>query len=139
MIRRHTKKQVRFYVFTAFNHLNPSHYDEEFYRRDLTELFERIRILASYGCLPYIMRYKDYEISPYRGVYITVARWCNQVSFFKKKSIREFADLCQQGTKSKCSSVRALELVEKDFPDIAEQYFDMKFSDFDGNGNAVKQ
>ena len=137
MIRRHTKKQVRFYVFTAFNHQNPSHYDEEFYHRDLCELFERIQILASYGCLPYIMRYKDYEISPYRGLYITVARWCNQISFFKKKSLREFADLCQQGTKSKCSSVKALELVERDFPDIAEKYFDMKFLHYDGYGNKI--
>lgn len=71
-------------------------------------------------------------------LYVTVARWCNQISFFKKKSLREFADLCQQGTKSKCSSVKALELVEKDFPDIAEKYFDMKFLHYDGYGNKIE-
>lgn len=127
MIRRHTNKQIRFYVFCAFNHDNPNNYDEAFYRKDITDLFERIKILMEYGCLPYIMRYKDYETSPYRGIYITVARWCNQPAYFKKKSIREFAQLSQKTVKSKCADVRYLEQVENDFPDIAERYFDMKF------------
>ena len=127
MIRRHTNKQIRFYVFCAFNHDNPNDYNEAFYRKDITDLFERIKILMEYGCLPYIMRYKDYETSPYRGIYITVARWCNQPAYFKKKSIREFAQLSQKTVKSKCADVRYLEQVENDFPDIAEKYFDMKF------------
>lgn len=127
MIRRHTNKQVRFYVFTGFNHLNPNHYDEEFYRRDIHDLFERIRILMEYKCIPYIMRYKDCYDSPYSGLYTNVARWCNQISFFKKKSFREFAEYDQRNYKSECSSMRAVRLIEKDFPDIAEEYFDLKF------------
>lgn len=138
MIRRHTNKQVRFYCFTAFNHDNPSFYDNDFYHNDLISLFERIRLLMSYGCIPYVMRYKDYEISPYRGVYITVARWCNQISFFKKKSFREFVALVQSDIKSKCAATKALEQVESDFPDIASKYFDIHFSDFDQNGNKIK-
>ena len=129
MIRRHTNKQVRFYVFTGFNHYNPSCYNEEFYRRDMSDLFERISILMKYKCIPYIMRYKDCETSPYKGVYSTVARWCNQPSFFKKKSLREFAEADQKYYKTKCASVRAVELVERDFPDIAEQYFNLKFKE----------
>lgn len=128
MIRRHTDKQIRFYLFCAFNHDNPDHYDETFYRKDITDLFERIKILMDYGCLPYIMRYKDYEISPYRGIYITVARWCNQPAYFKKKSIREFAQLSQATVKRKCADVRYLEQIEKDFPKIAKTYFDMKWN-----------
>ena len=47
--------------------------------------------MRDYKCLPYIMRFNRYEESPYRGVYVTLARWCNQPSFFKKKSFREFS------------------------------------------------
>ena len=129
MIRRHTDKQVRFYVFTGFNHHNPSHYDEEFYERDIHDLFERIKILMTYGCLPYIMRYKDCYESPYNGVYTNVARWCNQISFFKKKSFREFAELNQRYVKSECAAVKAIKLVERDFPKIAQEFFDLKFEE----------
>ena len=128
MIRKHTNQVIKFYVFCAFNHDNPNHYDEAFYRKDIEDLFERIKILMEYGCLPYIMRYKDYDISPYRGIYITVARWCNQPSYLKKESIREYAYITDSKGKSKPpASVRYLEQVENDFPDIAEKYFDMKF------------
>lgn len=135
MIRRHTNKQVRFYCFTAFNHDNPSHYDKEFYHKDFESLFQRIEILMSYGCLPYIMRYKDFEISPYRGVYVAVARWCNQVSFFKKRSFKEYVETDQKYYKNKCASTKALELIEKDFPDIAKKYFDIKFENYDHKGH----
>ena len=73
------------------------------------------------------MRYKDYEISPYRGIYTTISRWCNQPSFFKKKSIREFAETNQVRTKIKCADIRNLEQIETDFPEIAKEYFDLKW------------
>lgn len=129
MIRRHTHKQVRFYVFTGFNHLNPGFYDQEFYHRDMRDLFERIRVLMQYGCIPYIMRYKDCYESPYTSVYSNVARWCNQISFFKKKSFREFAISDQKYYKTECSAVKSVKLIEKDFPDVAAEYFDMKFEE----------
>lgn len=127
MIRRHTNQVIKFYTFCAFNHDNPNHYDETFYRKDIEDLFKRIKILMEYGCLPYIMRYKDYEISPYRGIYTTISRWCNQPSFFKKKSIREFAETNQVRTKIKCADIRNLEQIETDFPEIAKEYFDLKW------------
>jgi hypothetical protein len=71
------------------------------------------------------MRYKDYEISPHKGIYITLARWCNQPSFLKKKSFREFS-IASGG-----ASVRYMEAFENEYPQIAKEYFDMKWSDFD--------
>lgn len=123
MIRNHTNKQCRFYVLCAFNHDNPDNYSYEFWKQDIIDTFERIKILIRYKCIPYIMRYKDYEISPYRGVYITLARWCIQVSLFKKKSIREFARMSGENS----SAMKYLTEFENEHPDIAAKYFDMKF------------
>lgn len=127
MIRRHTSQQVKFYVFCAFNHQNIGHYDEEFWRKDITDVFERIKILMKYKCLPYIMRYADYKTSPYKGFYINLASWCNQPSQFKKKSFREWCETdYQRGHKS---TKRYLDIVEQAFPDLAAKYFDIKFEE----------
>lgn len=123
MIRKFTDRQCMFYVFCAFNHENPGEYSEEFWVNDITDLFERIRILMKYRCLPYVMRFKDYEISPYRGMYITIARWCIQISIFKKKTFREF---CMMNGENSSSMKYMLEF-EKKYPDIAKEYFDMRF------------
>lgn len=123
LIREFTDRQCMFYVFCGFNHENPGNYNEAFWVKDIIDLFERIRILMKYKCLPYVMRFKDYELSPYRGIYITIARWCIQVSIFKKKSFREFCTM--NGESSSC--MRYLNDFEKRYPDIAKEYFDMKF------------
>ena len=39
------------------------------------------------------MRYKEYENSPFKGIYITLAAWCNQPKFFCKSS---FSELCKK-------------------------------------------
>lgn len=129
MIRSHTDKICKFYCFCGFNHSDPGTYNDEFYRKDIQDLFERIKILMKYKCLPYIMRYKDCYTSPYSDFYTLISRWCNQPSFFKKMSIREFANKNQERTKIKCSSIRAIEKIEKEYPQIAYKYFDLKFSD----------
>lgn len=123
LMRKHTSKIPMFYCFCAYNHNEPETYPSVFWKDDIRDLFERIRILISYRALPYIMRYKDYEISPYRGMYITVARWCNQPSFLKKKSFREF---CYANGENS-SAVRYLKEFEESYPEIAEEYFDMKW------------
>lgn len=123
LIRKHTDKIPKFYVFCGFNHDKPDTYTDEFWARDIADLFERIKILISHRCLPYVMRYKDYEKSPHKGIYITLARWCNQPSFIKKKSFREFCEA--NGEKS--SSVRYMKEFENKYPDIAEKYFDIKW------------
>lgn len=123
LIREHTKKIPKFYCFCAYNHDAPDTYDEDFWANDIRDLFERIKILISYQSLPYIMRYKDYVLSPYKGIYITVARWCNQPFFVKKKSFREF---CEANGETS-SAMRYLRDFEKDHPDIAARYFDVKW------------
>lgn len=123
LIRRYTPKRVRFYVFCAYNHTEPDTYPEDFWTKDIREVFERIRILMSYQALPYIMRYKDYENSPFRGMYISLASWCNQPHLFNKKSFRELV----AGRKS---TARYAEEFERQHPEIAAEYFDMKWGDF---------
>ena len=123
LIRRYTDKIPKFYCFCAYNHKEPDTYSREFWVQDVVELFERVKILIGYHALPYIMRYKDYEQSPYRGIYITVARWCNQPSFIKKMSFREFCEA--NGEKS--SAMKYLSTFEAEHPEIAKQYFDTKW------------
>lgn len=125
LIRQYTSIIPTFYVFCGYNHDAPGQYDEEFWIKDIKDLFERIKILISYECLPYVMRYADYELSHYKGIYITIARWCNQPSFIKKKSFREFC--IANGENS--ASMRYLKDFERNFPNIAKQYFDMKWGE----------
>ena len=93
-------------------------------------MMKLLHYLMKYGCLPYIMRYNKYEESPYRGIYVTLAAWCNQPSFFKKKSFREYciADAERRPNKT-CATLRYLNEFEKLYPEIAKQYFDLKFEE----------
>ena len=95
-------------------------YDESFWEQDIRDTFERIGILMKYHALPYITRFSRYTESPYRGIYVTIARWCNQPSLFWKKSFRRF--VTDQGEKH--SAYRYAADYEKRFPYIAE-YYDM--------------
>lgn len=90
MIRRHTDKPCMFYVLCGYD--REGIYDDAFWVQDINGVFERIELLREYGCFPYIMRYKAFEQSPYRGMYVNLARWCNQRSMFKKLSFREFCE-----------------------------------------------
>lgn len=128
-IRNYTDKSLKFYVFCAFNHITPDSYYPEFWSSDIADVFERVKVLISYQALPYIMRYKDYEKSKYRGMYVTLARWCNQPSFIKKMSFREFCTA--NGVNS--ASYRYMCEFERDNPDIADKYFNMKWDDFKGD------
>lgn len=83
-----------------------------------------------YQCLPYIMRFNRYVESPYKESYVNIARWCNQPSFFKKKSYREFCELNQKYVKKECAAMRCMKLIEKDMPKLAKKYFDLKFEDY---------
>lgn len=74
-----------------------------------------------YQAIPYIMRFNRYVESPYKGLYITAAGWCNQPSLFKKKTITEFA---QQRSKA---DVRYIELVQTEMPELANRYFNMRY------------
>ncbi|HHX68787.1 MAG TPA: hypothetical protein GX708_12140 [Gallicola sp.] len=91
LIRKYTNKIPMFYVLCGFD--NNGKYEEDFWKQDIIDTFERIRILMKYHCLPYIMRFNKYKESPHRGIYINLARWCNQPNFFKKKSFHEFCTM----------------------------------------------
>ena len=128
LIKKHTNKIPKFYCFCAYNHDEPYNNHDEFWKQDIIDLFERIKILISNQCLPYIMRHKDYDTSPYRGMYITLARWCNQPSFVKKKSFREYCvEVKSNGVGS--SAWRYMTEFENMYPEIAKQYFDMKWGE----------
>lgn len=91
---------------------------------DIINTFERIKIIMEYGCLPYIMRYKDYEKSQWRGIYINLARWCNQPNFYKKMSFREYCEVNGENS----STMKYMKEFEKEYPEVAKSYFDLKYS-----------
>lgn len=123
MLRRHTNKIPKFYLFCGFDRNDK--WDEDFWKQDLYDLWKRIELLMRYQCLPYIMRFYRYKESPYSGMYITLARWCNQPSFFKKTSLKEYEEIDNR----KSTSCR-IKQVERDMPDLADAYFSLKFSDY---------
>lgn len=128
LLRKYTDKIPKFYTFCGFD--REDKWDDNFWKQDLWDLWKRIELLMKYQCLPYIMRFNRYEGSPYRGTYINLAAWCNQPSAFKKKSYREFVEYQQSRHQKECSETRYLKQIEKDIPELAEKYFDMKFMDF---------
>ena len=92
-----------------------------------------------YQCVPYIMRYQNKNHTPwkeskYSRLYIALARWCNQPSIFKKMSFRQFCEANQALHKtpnSLCSSMKAMTAFESENPEIAQQYFDLRYDDFE--------
>ena len=119
LARQYTNAVMKFYCFAGFD--RNDRWDPDFWKRDIFELLERIEILQKHRCLPYVMRYARYEESPYRGMYITLARWCNQPSLFKKETLWEFAALPRNG-----AAVRYLRDFEKKFPEAAH-FYDLRF------------
>lgn len=81
------KKGTKFYLFCGFK--LTEHSDKKFYK-DIWELFQRIKVLMSYGCVGYVMRHEDYHKYELSNLYVQIARWCNQQQFYKKMSFWEF-------------------------------------------------
>lgn len=121
--KRYSSSICKMYVISAYKSQD---------EKDIADVFERIKILMQYGSLPYIMRYKAYKQSPYRELYIQLARWCNQPQFFKKQSFREFCIQNQRYKKDQsqnCAAYQAMLDFEEQWPEIAKKYFDLKFND----------
>lgn len=117
LARRYTGKNLKFYVFCGFDREN--RWNEAFWVRDIREVFERIAILRRYDALPYLTRFARYTESPWRGMYITLARWCNQPGQFRKKTFREFAE--SEGRTG--SAYRYTTEFERSYPEFAP-FFD---------------
>lgn len=81
------KKSTKFYLFCGFQQSGD---DDKTFQKDIAELFMRICVLMRYGCLPYIMRHEDFKKAPLPNIYVQIARWCNQPSFYKKMSFWQF-------------------------------------------------
>lgn len=131
LIRKYaSSKGIMFYVLVGFESTDA---------RDIENAFKRIALLLNYRCLPYIMRYQDknyspWKESPYRGLYVAIARWCNQPSIVKKMSFRQFCEANQALVKTEghlCATMRAMRDFEKENPDTAKKYFDIRY----GEGN----
>lgn len=121
--RQFCHKSTKLYVLAGFDSQD---------EREIESVFRRIQILIKYGCFPYIMRHELYQTSKYRSLFITIARWCNQPSFMRNYSFREYCEANQFYHKTKgtlCSSMAAMTEFEEKFPDIATKYFDMKFNE----------
>ena len=130
MIRRYTKAtHIKFYVLVGFESTDA---------KDIKNMWKRVALLMEYQCIPYIMRYQNKNDTPwknseYAGMYIAMARWCNQPSFYKKMSFRQYCEANQLRVKTEgkvCSAMRALQDFEEKYPKIASRYFDMRFEDY---------
>lgn len=115
--RRHNDKIPKLYVLVGWDSQD---------QNDIESAFMRITVLMKHRALPYIMRHELYKNSKYRGTYINLARWCNQPSFFKKKSYREYC--LANGEHS--STVRYMREFEHDWPEIAKRYYDIRWDMF---------
>lgn len=119
--KRYSSRVCKMYVLSGFDSQD---------EKDIESVFERISVLMKYGSLPYIMRYEEYKNSRFKGMYIELARWCNQPQFFKKKSFREFCIANQDYKKNKesnCAAYQSMLDFEQEFPEIAKKYFDLRF------------
>lgn len=122
LARKYTDAYLRFYCFCGFDRQDV--WDEVFWAEDIFGLLKRIEILMRHKCLPYVMRFNRYVESPFRGVYVSIARWGNQPNLYKKQSLREFAEM--NGRESAC--YRYLEEFERRFPEAA-YFYDLKFGE----------
>ena len=129
LIRKYTKaSNIKFYVLVGFESTDA---------QDIENMWKRVELLMRYKCLTYIMRYRNknetpWEESEYRGMYVTMARWCNHPNFFKKQSFRQYCETNQALVKTEghiCSSMRALIDFEKKHPEIAAKYFDLRYDE----------
>ena len=120
LVRKYSDKMLKFYLFCGFDRSDK--WDNNFWYTDIVNVFKRIKLLMQYKCIPYVMRYNRYDESPHRGIYITLARWCNQPSIFKKKSFAEFCALRQD-------SKRYLDefLSATNFKEEHDYYLNMKY------------
>lgn len=143
--REYCRKSTKLYVLVAYDSQDET---------DIEGTFFRIKTLMEHGCLPYIMRFEEYNNSRFKSIYTQLARWCNQPGFFKKMSFRQYCvrneeyhqgiqDLVPKGKYNKklkipkgypkkekyCSCYQSMLDFEAEFPEIAKKYFNLRFEE----------
>lgn len=131
LLRQYTDREnIKFYVLCGYEGTDGN---------DIEGTLRRIALLMRYHTLPYIMRYQDRNEAPwkkseFRGMYVTLARWCNQPNIFKKLSFREFCEANQERQLRKdrhCSAMQSMLDYESRYPDAARKYFDLRYKDYE--------
>lgn len=107
-------KQLKFYVLVGYD--RNDRYDEEFWKQDIRDAFERVSILSKYSAYPYIMRYEKCYTAPepYRGVYVYLTMWCNQQNTFIKSSYELASKCVSMGNKYYAKYKKNINLYEKE-------------------------
>ena len=88
LFRSNSKKGVMMYVFCGYD--KHGIYNDDFWVNDISGIFQRLAIIGKYKTYPYLMRYIEYEKSPYAGLYKSIAEYCNRPQIFKSMSFYEF-------------------------------------------------
>ena len=123
-----TKGQnTKLYVFCGFDRNDK--WDLDFWKQDIIDTFERIKILMKYNCKPYIMRFEKYQESRYRGMYINIAQWCNQPRFFSQMSYQQMCDKDNERKGGNSATKRYNDLFREENPEIANKYFNLRLKD----------
>lgn len=121
IFKKHMPKTIpKLYVFCGFDRNNK--YDIDFWINDIVDLLERIKILMLSKSAPYIMRFKEVEKSKNKKLYTYITRFCNGSNGYFKQSLRQYGI-------SKNANIKILLDFEKQYPEIAKKYFDLKFGE----------
>ena len=126
ILRKYIDKSCFLYVFCGMD--KNEKYDLDFWINDLKDIFERLRILLKYKTTGYIMQYykaKEKE-NPFKDVYSALANYTNKFPI-RYKTINEYLEY---------ERAEALIPFKKQYPEIAEKYFDMKFNEDEPNPNS---
>lgn len=127
------KKGTKFYLFTGFKQGPRKH---DLFYRDIWELFQRIKVLMTYGCVGYVMRHEDYHNAPISNFYVQIARWCNQQAFYKKMSFWEYCYRNQTYWEQHSGFVVLKEI--KSFHEFQRDYDNGYYNKEDSNGKVRK-
>jgi hypothetical protein len=143
MWRNNTDKRTKLYVFCGYR--ESREYDISFWLQDISDMFERIFILAEYDCTAYIMRHLDNKKCPWKTIYTEAASWTAQQWALRTMSFRQYCIGRGMGKRykeykhnpegylsdgyKKGSQWVAMESFGKEYPEIALKYFDKKYSD----------
>ncbi len=106
----------RFYILIGFD--REGKWDMEFWERDIIELFERLKVLMQYRCVPYIMRFENWKQSPhpFHFIYKSIPSFGAPI-IFKKKTFFEY---------NKNKDMLAFTY---QYPEIADKYFNMRYGE----------